>query len=145
MILAGVKLTTICSLNELVGRSGVKVTKHAPKCSSSPKPLDHVTIFSMPTDQILTLLVSERDKLTRAIEALQGPTKRRGRPPKNVLAVPTPAAAPAPAKRKKRHFSEAQRKHQGERMKAYWAAKKSAEATAEPKTKRKAKKKAEAA
>jgi hypothetical protein len=102
----------------------------------------HVTILSMPTDQIVALLISERDKLTRAIEALQGPTKRRGRPPKNLLAITTSAAAPEPT-RKKRKFSAAQRKQQGERMKAYWAAKKSAEA--KPKAGRKAKKKAEAA
>jgi hypothetical protein len=96
----------------------------------------------MPTDQIVTLLISERDKLTRAIEALQGPTKRRGRPPKNPLAVAT-SAAPASAKRKKRTFTAAQRKQQGERMKAYWAAKKNA--GAKPKAGRKAKKTAEAA
>jgi hypothetical protein len=34
----------------------------------------------MPTDRILALLQAERDKLNRAIEALDGP-KRRGRPP----------------------------------------------------------------
>ena len=34
----------------------------------------------MATDHILALLVSERNKLTKAIEALQGP-KRKGRPP----------------------------------------------------------------
>ena len=31
----------------------------------------------MPTDQILYLLIAERDKLNRAIEALQGRAKRR--------------------------------------------------------------------
>ena len=36
----------------------------------------------MPTEHILSLLIAERDKLNRAIEALQGPAKRRGRPPK---------------------------------------------------------------
>jgi hypothetical protein len=35
----------------------------------------------MSTDPILALLIGERDKLTGAIEALQGPTKREGRPP----------------------------------------------------------------
>jgi hypothetical protein len=35
----------------------------------------------MATDHILALLVSERDRFTKAIEALQGPTKRKGRPP----------------------------------------------------------------
>src|SRR5271168_3300700 len=34
----------------------------------------------MATDHILALLLSERNKLTKAIEALQGP-KRKGRPP----------------------------------------------------------------
>jgi hypothetical protein len=75
----------------------------------------------MPTDHILTLLIAERDKLNRAIEALQGPTKRRGRPPKNA-AVASPATT-APAKHKRRTMSAAQRNAQGQRMKAYWAAK----------------------
>jgi hypothetical protein len=89
----------------------------------------------MPTDHILAVLIAERDKLNGAIEALSGPTKRRGRPPKNPLAVATSApaplnAAPKQAKRKRRTFSAAQRKHQAERMKAYWAAKRRAEAKA---------------
>jgi hypothetical protein len=71
----------------------------------------------MPTDHILTLLITERDKLNRAIEALQGSAKRPGRPPKAVATAPV-ASAP---KRKRR--SAAQRKAQAERMKAYWAAK----------------------
>jgi hypothetical protein len=80
----------------------------------------------MPIDNIVALLIAERDKLNRAIEALQGPTKRRGRPPKNaVAAVSAPVGSPAPA-RKKRKFSAAQRKEQAKRMKAYWAAKKKA-------------------
>jgi len=74
----------------------------------------------MPTDHILTLLIAERDKLNRAIEALQGATKRPGRPPKNA-AVAAPASEPVAPKRKRR--SAAQRKAQAERMKAYWAAK----------------------
>ena len=97
----------------------------------------------MPTDHILSLLLAERDRLNRAIEALQGPTKRIGRPPKNPAAIAVaapaaaePAAAPAPA-RTKRKFSAYQRKKQGERMKAYWAAKKAA---AQPKAAKKAKK-----
>jgi hypothetical protein len=79
----------------------------------------HATISSMPTDQILSLLVAERDKLNRAIEALQGATQRRGRQPK---ADATPAAPDKPA-RKKRTFTAAQRRQQAERMKAFWAAK----------------------
>jgi len=82
----------------------------------------------MQTDDIVALLIAERDRLSRAIEVLQGPTKRRGRPPKS--AVPTVAAptSPAPAvpAKKKRTFSAAQRKEQAARMKKYWAAKKKA-------------------
>jgi len=78
------------------------------------------------TENILALLVAERDKLNRAIEALQGPIKRRGRPPKNFSAAVAPApVAPlsAPAKKRKGGMSAAARKEQSQRMKAYWAAK----------------------
>jgi hypothetical protein len=97
----------------------------------------------MPTEQILALLIAERDKLNLAIEALQGPTKRRGRPPKNSLTVGTPAAPePAqPAKKTRRKFTAAQRKEQAERMKAFWAAKKKAEAKPQSKAASKAKNK----
>jgi hypothetical protein len=83
----------------------------------------------MPTDHILTLLISERDRLNRAIEVLQGGTaiKRRGRPPKNLM-VANGATAAAPAKKRTRTFTAAQRKKQAERMKAYWAGKKKKEA-----------------
>ena len=80
----------------------------------------------MPTDHIVALLIAERDRLSRAIEALNGPTKRRGRPPKNAAAALTAVAdSPVPA-RKKRIFTAAQRKEQAARMKKYWAAKKKA-------------------
>jgi hypothetical protein len=81
-------------------------------------------LLVMPTEQILVLLISERDKLNRAIEALQGSAKRRGRPPKNPAAALV-AASPAPAKARRKRTS-AQKKAQAERMKAYWAAKKKA-------------------
>jgi hypothetical protein len=97
----------------------------------------------MPTEQILALLIAERDKLTRAIEAIQGPTKRRGRPPKNPLTAAT--ASHEPAQRKKRKFTAAQRKEQSQRAKAYWAAKRKAEAKAQPKAARRPKKTAKAA
>jgi hypothetical protein len=71
----------------------------------------------MPTDHILVLLIAERDKLNRAIEALQGSATQRGRSPKN----PPAAATPLPKKKRKRQ-SAAQRKAKSERMKAYWAA-----------------------
>ena len=103
------------------------------------------TILWMPTEQILSLLLAERDKLSRAIEALQGPTKRIGRPPKNSLAAVAPAVVAPPAKRKRRRFTAAQRKAQGARMKAYWVAKRKAEAKVTKKTVRKPKKTAKAA
>jgi hypothetical protein len=88
----------------------------------------------MPIEPIVALLIAERDKLSRAIEALQGPTKRRGRPPKNPLAIATvltvapepTSASPVPAKRKRRKFTAAQRRAFGDRMRAYWAAKRKA-------------------
>jgi hypothetical protein len=78
----------------------------------------------MPIQQIVALLIAERDRLNQAIEALQGPLKRRGRPPKSQPAVSQPeTTATAPAVKKGRTFSAAQKKKQAERMKAYWAAK----------------------
>jgi hypothetical protein len=93
-------------------------------------------ILSMPTEQILALLIAERDKLNRAIEALQGPTKRRGRPP---LSAATPASTEPtqPAKKNRRKFTAAQRKRQAERMKAFWAAKKKAAAKPQSKVAKK--------
>jgi hypothetical protein len=81
----------------------------------------------MPTEQIVALLLAERDKLNRAIAALAGSAKRRGRPLKKPQATAA-AAAPAapPAKRRKRR-SAAQRKAQAARMKAYWAKRRKAE------------------
>jgi hypothetical protein len=73
----------------------------------------------MQTDHIVALLVAERDRINRAIEALQG-TKRRGRPPKNPLAALTPAT-PAAQKKRRGGMSAAARKAQSERMKAQWA------------------------
>ena len=60
----------------------------------------------MPTEHILDLLVAERDRLNRAIEALQDSTKGRGRPPQSGG---------------RRVRTAAQNKAQSERMKAYWA------------------------
>jgi hypothetical protein len=79
----------------------------------------------MQTEHIVALLIQERDRLNRAIEALQGPLKRRGRPPKNPIAAAASVTAAA-SPRKTRTFSDAQKKAQAKRMKAYWAAKKKA-------------------
>jgi hypothetical protein len=100
----------------------------------------------MATANILALLVAERDRLSRAIEALQGPIKRRGRPPKNAdgfnyAAANVPdwvkpaserkTAAAAPKKeRKKRVFTAAQRNAQGLRMKKFWAVRRKVKAKA---------------
>lgn len=81
----------------------------------------------MAMEHILQLLISERDRLSRAIEALQGPAKRRGRPPKNAMvsSVATAAVpAPTPTKKGRRTFTAAQRKAQAEKMKTYWAKRK---------------------
>jgi len=82
----------------------------------------------MATEHIVALLVAERDRLTRAIEALQGPAKRRGRPPKAVSAAvasapaaPVAKAAQSAGGRRKR--TAAEKKAASERMKAYWASK----------------------
>ena len=72
----------------------------------------------MPTEQILALLIQERDKLNRAIEALGAPIKRRGRPPKTSVVL----SETAPMKRLVR--TAAQRKAQAQRMKEYWAKRK---------------------
>jgi hypothetical protein len=79
----------------------------------------------MATDHIVSLLLTERDRLTRAIEALQGPAKRRGRPP---AAAPA-AAGPVKAKpvRKRRKLTAAEKKAASDRMKAFWAARRKAQ------------------
>ena len=108
---------------------------------------DHGKIRSMQTDEILTFLIQERDKLSRAIEALQGPIRRRGRPPRNSVngAKPIAAFEPDQPARKKRRFTAAQRKQQAERMKAFWAAKKKAAAKPQSKAVSKQKKTAKVA
>jgi hypothetical protein len=73
----------------------------------------------MPVEHIVSLLIAERDRLERAIEALQGLAKRRGRPPKIAVAR-TPEPAPSKPAKKKAAWSAAKRQAQAERMKAYW-------------------------
>jgi len=96
----------------------------------------------MSIKQIVQLLIQERERLSKAIEALQGPVKRRGRPPKSAAAsfdynapdVPDwvkPASAKAPAKAvapKKRTMSAAGRKAIADAVKRRWAAVKAAKA-----------------
>jgi hypothetical protein len=77
----------------------------------------------MTTEQIVTFLISERDKLNRAIEVL-GPPVRRGRPARGTFAVAVRSKRAAEPKR--RSFSPSQRRQQAARMKAFWAAKRKA-------------------
>lgn len=77
----------------------------------------------MLTDQLATLMIEERDKLSRAIEALQ--PKRRGRPPGSKNSKPEVAASgnsTAPAKIDARHHmrTAAARAAQSKKMRAYW-------------------------
>jgi hypothetical protein len=85
----------------------------------------------MNTEHIVSLLMAERDRLNRAIEALQGPAKRRGRPPLSVAAAAAAPAAPAPAQtkptRKRRKLTAAEKKAASEMMKAFWAARRKAQ------------------
>jgi hypothetical protein len=82
----------------------------------------------MQTEQIVALLIAERDRLTRAIDALRGGVsqsspRRRGRPPKAVTAVAA-ASAPAtkPAAPAKRKLSAAGRRAIAAAAKKRWAA-----------------------
>ena len=74
----------------------------------------------MPIPDIVAALIEERHRLNRAIEALQGPAPRRGKPAKTAPAIT--AIAPA-ATNHRRGMSAAARKAQSRWMKAYWATK----------------------
>src|SRR5579871_5848704 len=107
----------------------------------------------MLTETILALLVAERDKLNKAIEALEGPIKRIGRPPKSPVAAavdynnssmpdwvkPKAFRRETPdATIKHKVRTAAQRKAHGLRMKAYWAKRKAeSKSTAAPEPTRK--------
>ena len=83
----------------------------------------------MPMDHIVALLIQERDRLSKAIEALQGPAvRRRGRPPKNATVTDSATSASDAPARKKPVRTAAQRKAQAEKMKAYWKKRKAGEA-----------------
>ena len=76
----------------------------------------------MATEQILTLLILERDKLNRAIEALGAPAKRRGRPQKaKKVPVAFPVVATIAAVKKRKPMTAARKKALSQKMKAAWA------------------------
>jgi hypothetical protein len=78
----------------------------------------------MTTGHILALLIAERDKLNRAIEALGTPVKRRGRPAASAKVAEIAEAAAAKPKRK---ISTSSRKRMAAAQKKRWADKKAAE------------------
>jgi hypothetical protein len=86
----------------------------------------------MSTENILSLLISERDKLNGAIEALGEPVKHRGLPPKKPLAATFDYNAPnvpdSPIAKKKRKMSAAARKAIGDATRKRWAALRKAKA-----------------
>ena len=84
--------------------------------------VERANFDQMPTEHIVALLIAERDRLNRAIEALQGPTKPLVRRPKNQ----PPAIESTTTKPKKRHVSAAARRRMAAGQKKRWAAVKAA-------------------
>jgi hypothetical protein len=86
------------------------------------------------SSEIVSLLIAERDRIQAALDALQGPMKKRGRPKGSKNTPPAwvtgngataPASVEAPAKQK-RSYSPAQRKAAALRMKKMWRVKRAA-------------------
>ena len=74
----------------------------------------------MATEHILSLLIAEREKLNKAIDALGGTTPKPVASPKPVEA--SAPAAPQAKSRKRKPLTPTQKKAHSERMKALWAA-----------------------
>lgn len=68
----------------------------------------------MDTEQIVAALIAERDRLSRAIEALQGGAKHQ-------LAAASSNGTTAPAAARKRRISAAGRKAMAEAARRRWA------------------------
>ena len=78
------------------------------------------TMAAMPTEQILSLLIEERDRLNRAIEVLQGTSARRN--PRAARATPTLDATSTPNHARKRpRWTAAMRRAASVRAKAAYA------------------------
>lgn len=83
----------------------------------------------MATEHILSLLIAERDKLSKAIEALGGASKPAPSPKAAAVSAPAhAAAAPAKKTRKRKPLTAAQKKAHSDRMKAFWAARRKKQA-----------------
>jgi len=80
----------------------------------------------MQREQIVGLLIAERDRLNRAIEALGGSSRAAKAAAKPAKAAA--AAAPAQARKKRKPRTAAQRKAQSERMRQFWAARRKQQA-----------------
>jgi hypothetical protein len=75
----------------------------------------------MATEHIISLLIAERDKLNKAIDALGGTAKPAAIAKAIAAVAPAPAEA-EPKKRKRTPLTAVQKKAHSERMKAFWAA-----------------------
>lgn len=78
----------------------------------------------MQIEAILSMMISERDKIDRALAALQGTAKRRGRPPKLPVVMVQAVDCREPEDNPVRRYvwSAAQRRAHSLRVKAQWAA-----------------------
>jgi hypothetical protein len=88
----------------------------------------------MPTDHIIALLVEERDRLTRAIEVLQGSSGSSRGKATGAAVAPVTSANGGGATTHSRGMSAAARKAVSERMRKYWAAKRKSAATVKKKS-----------
>ena len=77
-------------------------------------------VVRMATEHILSLLIAEREKLSKAIKALRGASARKP-------ALTSAAAMPAKTKKRK-PLTSVQKKAHSERMSAFWAAKRKKQA-----------------
>jgi hypothetical protein len=85
---------------------------------------DVILSSEMSTEHILTLLISERDRLNRAIAVLGTPVKRRGRPQKAAPEASAAVEAAATPVRKRKPMTAAQKRSLSLKMKAAWAKRK---------------------
>jgi hypothetical protein len=107
-----------------VANAGSAILLASPECNQAQFPIEQNSARMlrsvMPIEQIVALLLAERNRLDAAIQALQGPAKHRGRPPGRKASAPKfSASAPNARKRK---LSAAARKAMANAAKKRWAA-----------------------